>query len=79
MCDEQEALYDALHEAIRRCLTAKQREVVRLYYFEGLTQDVIAARLGIRQQVVSKRLYGARRRGKPVGGAIARLKAVLDP
>ncbi len=68
--------HEALHGAIRR-LTAKQRDVVRLYFFDGLTQQEIAAHLGVSQQVVSKRLFGVRRNGRIIGGAIARLRKAL--
>ena len=71
------ALHDAVRSAVDRSLTAKQREVVEAYFFEGLSQGDIARRLGISQQVVQKRLYGAPRGGKIVGGAIHRLRGVL--
>lgn len=75
----RERLTQAVNEAIQTELTEKQREVVELYFFEGLPQDEIALRLGVSQQVVSKRLYGTRRKGKLVGGAMARLRRVLSP
>ena len=71
------ALHDAVRSAVASNLTAKQREVVEAYFFEGLSQGDIARRLGISQQVVQKRLYGAPRGGKLVGGAIHRLRGVL--
>ena len=71
------ALHDAVRSAVDSSLTAKQREVVEAYFFEGLSQGDIARRLGISQQVVQKRLYGAPRGGKLVGGAIHRLRGVL--
>ena len=70
-------LRDAVRDAVAHELTAKQREVVEAYFFEGLSQGDIARRLGISQQVVQKRLYGAPRGGKLVGGAIHRLRGVL--
>ncbi len=39
----------------------------------------IARRLGVSQQVVQKRLYDAPRRGVLIGGALARLRAALEP
>lgn len=71
------ALHDAVRDAVAHELTAKQREVVEAYFFEGLSQGDIARRLGISQQVVQKRLYGAPRGGKLVGGAIHRLRDAL--
>lgn len=75
---ERDALHAALRHAIRHDLTDKQRQAVELFFFDGLTQDQIAQRLGIRQQVVHKRLYGALRSGRRVGGAIARLRRALS-
>jgi RNA polymerase sigma factor (sigma-70 family) len=76
--DEPRAeLHNAVRTAVEASLTAKQREVVEAYFFEGLSQGDIARRLGISQQVVQKRLYGAPRGGKLVGGAINRLRGVL--
>lgn len=69
----------AVRRAVATSLTEKQREVVEAYFFEGLSQGEIARRLGITQQVVQKRLYGAPRDGRLVGGAIPRLRAVLLP
>jgi RNA polymerase sigma factor (sigma-70 family) len=76
--DEPRAeLHNAVRTAVEASLTAKQREVVEAYFFEGLSQGDIARRPGISQQVVQKRLYGAPRGGKLVGGAIHRLRGVL--
>src|SRR5688572_5956991 len=75
----RERLRDAVRGAVATSLTDKQREVVEAYFFEGLSQGEIARRLGITQQVVQKRLFGAPRNGRVVGGAIPRLRAVLLP
>ncbi len=69
---------EALREALARALTAKQREVVEMHFFEGLSQGEIARRLGVTQQVVQKRLYGAGRDGKRVGGALPKLREALS-
>lgn len=69
----------AVRDAVASALTEKQRQVVEAYFFEGLSQGEIARRLGITQQVVQKRLYGAPRGGRLVGGAIPRLRAALSP
>src|SRR5262249_11789129 len=61
---------DAVRAAVATALTDKQRQVVEAYFFEGLSQGEIARRLGVTQQVVQKRLYGAPRGGRIVGGAI---------
>lgn len=65
--------------AIDQALTAKQREAVRLFFFEGLSQSAIARQLGVSQQVIQRRLHGARRRGVVIGGALPRLRAALAP
>ncbi|WP_394836689.1 sigma-70 family RNA polymerase sigma factor [Pendulispora rubella] len=77
--ERKERLEDAVRHAVETALTDKQREAVELHFFEGLSQSEIARRLGISQQVVQKRLYGAVRHGTTVGGAIARLREVLSP
>jgi RNA polymerase sigma factor (sigma-70 family) len=73
----RQALALALRRAIEQDLTEKQREVVDAYFFQGESQGEIAKRLGITQQVVQKRLFGAPRGSKLVGGAIARLRQAL--
>ena len=74
-----DALRDAVREAVATALTDKQREVVEACFFEGLSQGEVARRLGIAQQVVQKRLFGAPRDGRLVGGAMARLREALAP
>jgi DNA-directed RNA polymerase specialized sigma24 family protein len=69
----REAL-QASAELVRTGLTAKQREIVQLYFYEGRSQVDIADRLGISQQVVSRQLFGVVRDGRRIGGAIARLR-----
>jgi predicted DNA-binding protein (UPF0251 family) len=76
---ESERVEGAVRHAVATALTDKQREAVELYFFEGLSQAAIARRLGVSQQVIQKRLYGAARGGVTVGGAIARLRAALAP
>lgn len=79
-CEEESAEQVSawVRSAVETALTDKQREVVELYFFEGLSQGEIARQLGITQQVVQKRLYGAQREGRMVGGALARLRTVLE-
>jgi hypothetical protein len=69
----------AVRRAVATALTEKQREVVEAHFFEGLSQGAIASRLGITQQVVQKRIYGAPRGGRVVGGAIQKLREALGP
>jgi len=72
------AVFRRIDGLIRSELTSRQREVVRLYYFGGLTQDAIAEELDIPQQVVSQHLFGILRNGKRVGGAISKLRKLCQ-
>jgi RNA polymerase sigma factor (sigma-70 family) len=67
-------LVAALHELLSSHLTDRQRQIIELYFFEHRTQQEIAARLGISQQVVSRQLFGVMREGRRVGGALKRLR-----
>jgi RNA polymerase sigma factor (sigma-70 family) len=67
-----------VNELVRTELTSRQRQVVRLYYFANLSEEEIADRLGIAQQVVSQHLYGIMRNGRRVGGAIPRLRKLCE-
>ena len=69
-------LVAALRELVATRLTDRQRRIVELYFYEGRTQEEIAAELSISQQVVSRQLFGVVRNGKKVGGAIKRLRDV---
>ncbi|MFT5680554.1 MAG: RNA polymerase sigma factor (sigma-70 family) [Myxococcota bacterium] len=75
---QQQHLHDALRDALASVLTDKQRTAVELYFFEGLSQGDIARRLGVSQQVIHRRLYGDRRNGRMVGGALSRLRQALS-
>lgn len=59
-------------------LTSRQREVVQLYYVLGKTQEDIATILELTQSTVSRHLFGTMRRGKRVGGAIPKLRKLID-
>lgn len=72
LCDA--ARCDAVREVVATALTGRQREVVELFFFEGRSQGEIARQLGVTQQVVQKCLYGVVRDGRPVGGALRRLR-----
>ena len=79
--DKQRIIDEAvaqLRTIIATGLTARQREVVQLYFFDGLTEREIAQRLGIAQQVVSRHLFGALRAGRRVGGAMAKLRRMAE-
>ena len=59
-------------------LTRRQREIVQLYFYYGKTQEDIAAMLNLTQSTVSRHLFGTVRGGKKVGGAIPKLRKVID-
>ena len=73
-----------IRNIIETRLTAKQQQVVELFFFEGKTQEDIAKILQISQQVVSKHLFGAVRGGRKIGGAVRKLRKIcreegIDP
>ena len=76
--EAREELFALLRELVATGLTARQREIVDLFYRDGLSQGEIAARLGISQQVVSKQLFGVVRDGRRIGGAIRRLRQLCE-
>ena len=67
-----------VNEFIEEKLTHRQREVVKLYYYYGKTQEDIAIILNLTQSTVSRHLFGTVRGGKKVGGAIPKLRKVVD-
>jgi DNA-directed RNA polymerase specialized sigma24 family protein len=67
---------EGLSELVQTSLTAKQRIMVERYFYDGRTQQEIAAELGVSQQVVSRQLFGVVRHGRRVGGAIQRLRKI---
>lgn len=82
LCSEDESsehINLAVRRAVEHTLTGKQRQAVELFFFEGLSQSEIARQLGVSQQVIQKRLYGASRGGAIIGGAIAKLRVALAP
>lgn len=67
-----------VREMIGSTLTKRQQEVVQLYYVHGKTQEDIAAILNLSQSTVSRHLFGTVRDGKKVGGALPKLRKVLE-
>ena len=64
-------------DVISKGLTARQREVIDLYFRQQHTQARTAQKLGITQPTVSQHLNGKMRDGKKVGGAIRRIRKSL--
>lgn len=78
MKDFFEEVTPSVREIIAAKLTARQRQILSLYYLEGKTQEDIAAELRLTQSTVSRHLFGTVRDGKKVGGAIPKLRKVID-
>src|SRR5688572_16186443 len=68
------AVLRELSELVHTRLTDRQRQLIELYFYDGRTQEEIAAKLGVSQQAVSRQLFGVLRNGRRVGGAINRLR-----
>ncbi len=65
-------------ELIDSTLTSRQRQVVMLYYRYGKTQEDIAQILDLAQSTVSRHLFGTLRGGRKVGGAIPKLRKLVQ-
>ena len=63
---------------IDEVLTPRQKEIVRMYYLDQMTEHEIAGELGISASSVSQHLFGKVRGGKRVGGAIPKLRKRLS-
>jgi RNA polymerase sigma factor (sigma-70 family) len=74
----KEEAIEQIRVLIQTRLTARQREIVELYFYRNLTQQEIARELGLSQQVVSKHLFGVLRNGSRVGGAMAKLRKAAE-
>jgi len=59
-------------------LTARQREILHLYYFQNMRQEEIADTLRISQSTISRHLFGTVRNGKRIGGAIPKLQRAVS-
>ncbi len=57
-----------------RNLTSRQKDIFHLCYQGQHTQQEIALMLGISQATVNHHLIGKMKRGKPVGGAIQKIR-----
>ena len=57
-----------------RCLTARQKVVFHLFYHCRRSQEEIAGMLDISQATVNHHLIGKMKRGRPVGGAIQKIR-----
>lgn len=78
MQDFFQTVLPVVRELIESQLTSRQREIVGLYFFRGMTQEDIADALDVTQSTVSRHLFGTVRNGKRVGGAINKLKKAVE-
>lgn len=56
---EHSVLLKALGGAIREGLTGRQREILLLYYYRGMTMKEIASMLGLNKSTVSRHISRA--------------------
>ena len=84
-CDRRYAMKDffrkvqpVIMEIVDSKLTIRQREIIKLYFFYGKTQEDIAEILDLTQSTVSRHLFGTVRGDKKVGGAITKLKKIVE-
>lgn len=73
---ERKQMFSVVLEIIESELTQMQRECLKLYFFREKTQADVATILGISRRVVSQHIFGIRRNGKKVGGAIKKIRKV---
>ena len=76
--DRESRLLPPIMALVSSVLTERQREAVLLYFLHDKTQDEVAEIMGINRRVVSQHLFGIRRNGRQVGGAIPRLRRLCD-
>jgi predicted transcriptional regulator len=58
-------------------LTERQRQTTLLYFNSRFKEEEIARILGISQPTVSQHLFGKKRKGKKVGGAIRKIRKIV--
>ncbi len=75
--DYAKEMLPTIRALIGTVLTERQRDIVNLYFFEQKTQHEVAELLGISVSSVSQHLFGKRREGKVIGGAISRIRKEL--
>ena len=67
---------EEIKRIIERELTQRQREAATLYFFHRKTQEEVARILGISRRVVGQHLFGIRRNGRRIGGAIKKIRKI---
>ena len=76
--DRIRALGWELKDIIEHELTPRQRDIIRLYFFHGKTQNEIAQIMEISRRVVAQHLFGICRQGRRIGGAIQKLQKACE-
>ena len=74
-------LFKEVMDLVDSCLTDKQREVMRMTYLEGKTQNEISIELGRHQTAIHKTLQGNidyGNNGKRYGGALKKLRKLCS-
>ena len=74
-------LLEEVLKIIDQCLTPKQKEVIRMTYIEGKTQNEISCELGKHQTTIHKILQGNidyNNKKKRYGGAIKKIKKLCN-
>ena len=66
--------FPVVEKLIEQVLTDRQKQIVRMYFPERMTEKEIAGKLGLSTTSVSQHLFGKVRGGKRVGGAIPKLR-----
>ena len=70
--------FPVVEKLIEQVLTDRQKQIVRMYFPERMTEKEIAGKLGLSTTSVSQHLFGKVRGGKRVGGAIPKLRRRLS-
>ncbi len=71
---KKQSVLTHVREIIDHELTLLQRRCVQFYFFEEKTQEEISRILGISRRVVSQHLFGVKRNGRQIGGAINKIR-----
>ena len=71
-------LVPVLMEIISTDLTSRQQQVMSLYFLDQKTQVETAAALGITQPTVNQHLNGRWRNGKKIGGALRKIRKMIQ-
>jgi len=73
----QRMIIPCVREIITSGLTARQKEVVTMYFLRDYTQVHIAHKLDISQPTVNQHLNGKKRNGKKIGGSIRKIRKII--